>query len=112
MQTAGTVTLGHFSFLVREGKSDAWLGVEGAPGLIVKAVECSLEKWFSFLPSSAAVFLSNASYFVLDESWKPRSLIEFSAISLDSTGGREQPVKAASGGVLDGWGEIHSKIRL
>lgn len=55
----------------------------------------------SFLPSSAAVFLSDASYFVLDESWKPQSLIEFSAISCDSMGGREQPVKASSGGVLD-----------
>lgn len=55
----------------------------------------------SFLPSSAAVFLFDASYFVLDESWKPQSLIEFSAISCDSMGGREQPVKASSGGVLD-----------
>ena len=50
------------------------------------------------------MFLSDASYFVLDESWKPQSLIEFSAISCDSMGGREQPVKASSGGVLDEWG--------
>lgn len=44
LQTAGTVTLGHFSFLVREGKCDTRLEGEGVPGLVVKAVECSLEK--------------------------------------------------------------------
>lgn len=64
------------------------------------------------LPPSATVFMSDASYFVLDESRKPRSLIEFSAISCDSMGGREQPVKASSGGVLDEWGETLGKIRL
>lgn len=40
LQTAGIITLGHFSLLVREGNS-----------LVVKAAECSLEKWFSSLPS-------------------------------------------------------------
>lgn len=61
-----------------------------------------------FLPS---FLLSDASYFVLDDSWKPHSLIEFSAISHDSIGGREQPVQASSGGVLDEWGKTW-KIRL
>lgn len=57
LQAAGTVTLGHFVFLVREGKCDTGLEGEGAPGLVVKAVECSLEKWFSFLPSFLPLLL-------------------------------------------------------
>lgn len=75
------VTLGHLSFLEREREHDP--GLEGEGGWAAPQ-DSSLEKCFSFLPSSAAAFLPDASYFVLDESWKPHSLIEFSAISHDS----------------------------
>lgn len=72
------VTLGHLSFLERKGNVLQGWRVREAPQ------DSSLEKSFSFLPSSAAAFLLDASYFVLDESWKPHSLIEFSAFSHDS----------------------------
>lgn len=83
VQTAGTVPLGHLSLLVREGKRNTL-------GLVIEALECPLEKRFSFLPSFAAAFLCHVSYFVQDESWKPCSLIEFSAISPWETGSSQR----------------------
>lgn len=76
------VTLGHLSFLEREGSMIQGWRVREA-GLLLRTAPWR-SAFPSFLPSSAAAFLPDASYFVLDESWKPHSLIEFSAISHDS----------------------------